>query len=286
MDDEIWGSTGPPPPDSATPPASVGGAADTVTRSSLAAEGPSELVASPEVAPQASPLTDAAPRRSPLVLSLAVAGLVGVLAGAVWWVQGRASSDGIQAAGASSPNGPAPALTMTPSVDALSASPRPTPTVIPSASPATAASPPGVPSAVPAQPAPIVRPTTPARTPVVKPTVTVTPKPTPTTPKPAPTTPKPTPTPPPPPPPAGSVAVFKAGSAVGLPGCSSPYCRYVGLTLSGFTTSPTCTFIAPQGAFGSQVFPVNFSGQTRFYYGYPGSSLIVQCAGVSGSIVW
>lgn len=286
MDDEIWGSTGPPPPDSSTPPASVGGAADTVTRSSLAAEGPSELVASPEVARQASPLTDAAPRRSPLVLSLAVAGLVGVLAGAVWWVQGRASSDGIQAAAASSPNAPAPALTMTPSVDAPSASSRPTPTVIPSASPATAASPPGVPSAVPAQPAPIVRPTTPARTPVVKPTVTTTPKPTPTTPKPTPTTPKPTPTPPPPPPPVGSVVVFKAGSAVGLPGCVNPTCRYVGLTLSGFTTSPVCTFIGVGGAFGSQVFPVNFSGQTRFYYGYPGSSLIVQCAGVSGSIVW
>lgn len=83
------------------------------------------------------------------------------------------------------------------------------------------------------------------------------------------------------------VGVWKSGSAMGMPGCTASACAWVGVTLTGFTSSASCTFSdAYTGVWYTQVLAANFSGRTQAYYGWPGRLVTVICNGVAGSIVW
>jgi hypothetical protein len=127
-------------------------------------------------------------------------------------------------------------------------------------------------------PPPVAAPPPPPPAPVPKPA----PKP---IPKPAP---KPTPKPTPPP---RTVTLSKGGSAQGLPGCKSSYCRYMAVSFKNFSSgnhSITCRASnGSEGGFFTYTRSGSSGSSAVCYYGFPGHKVWVTVDGVSSNkITW
>lgn len=95
-------------------------------------------------------------------------------------------------------------------------------------------------------------------------------------------------TPPPPPPPPPTVSISWNGSAQGQPGCSSPACKWVSVSIANFSGG-NHTFACHGSNDGYQVFYSRVSGSTTIsqlcYYGFAGQSLYVTVDGVRSNII-
>jgi hypothetical protein len=98
------------------------------------------------------------------------------------------------------------------------------------------------------------------------------------------------PPPPPPPPPQAAVTISKGDSAQGRPDCTSPACRYVVVTFSGFPAGDhevTCRATGEEGGYYSYSRPGESDTSAVCYYGYPGRTVWVTVDDVqSNQIVW
>ncbi|GIH09441.1 fibronectin type III [Rhizocola hellebori] len=90
-------------------------------------------------------------------------------------------------------------------------------------------------------------------------------------------------------PPPGVVTVAKGASAQGQPGCSSPPCAYVVVTLSNFSpnTAYACDINSAHGDLFDVTVTTNGSGngsrQALSYYGYPTGWVSATCNGITGT---
>lgn len=88
--------------------------------------------------------------------------------------------------------------------------------------------------------------------------------------------------------PAPAAVTVARGAAHKSEGCSSSECSWVEVTTAGLTGSVTCTVHDDtEGQWDSGTFTAPLDRDHHWYYGYPGRSVWVVCAGIeSNHVTW